>query len=90
MDYKALMWLHELLKVGIKEYISSNNNQIHDTTRHNLPCFHIHNGEIRSEICLAVALRYFTGGLYLDITISHGIGKADVYRSIWVVVHATN
>ena len=90
MDYEAFMWLHELLKVGIKEYISSNNNQIHDTTRHDLPSFHIHNGQIRSEIRLAVASRYFAGGAYLDITISHGIGKTDVYRSVWVVVHATN
>ena len=63
------------------EYISNNNNRINDTTRHNLPSFHIHNGEIRLEIHLAVALRYFTDGSYLDITISHGIGKTDVYRS---------
>ena len=90
MDYKAFMRLHELLKEGIKEYISSNNNRINDTTRHDLPSFHIHNGEIRLEIYLAVALRYFTGGSYLDITISHGIGKTDVYCSVWVVVHATN
>ena len=34
--------------------------------------------------------RYFAGGKYLDITISHGIGKTDVYFSVWVVVHATN
>ena len=90
MDYKAFMRLHELLKSGINEYISNNNNRINYTTRHDLPSFHIHNGEIRSEICLAVALRYFAGGSYLDITISHGIGKTDVYHSIWAVVHATN
>ena len=90
MDYEAFMRLHELLKEGIKEYVSSINNQINDTTRHDLPSFHVHNGEIRSEICLAVSLRYFAGGSYLDITISHGIGKTDVYRSIWAVVHATN
>ena len=90
MDYEAFMRLHELLKGEIKEYISSNNNQIHDTTRHDLPSFHIHYGEIRSEIHLAAALRYFTGGLYLDITISHGIDKTDVYHSIWAVVHATS
>ena len=35
-------------------------------------------------------MRYFAGGSYLDITISHGIGKTDVYHSIWAVVHATN
>ena len=51
MDYEAFMRLHELLKGGIREYISSsNNNQIHDTTRHDLPSFHVHNDEIRSEI----------------------------------------
>ena len=37
-----------------------------------------------------MALRYFAGGSYLDITISQGIGKTDVYHSIWSVVHATN
>ena len=55
-----------------------------------MPSFHIHNGEIRSEIHLAAALRYFAGGSYLDITISHQRGKTDVYHSIWAVVHATN
>ena len=45
----------------------------------------MHNGEIRSEINLAVALRYFAGGSYLDVTISHGIGKTDVYHSVWAV-----
>ena len=90
MDYEAFMRLHELLKAGINEYISNNNNQINYKTRHDLPSFHIHNGEIRLEIHLAVPLRYFTGGSYLDITISHGIGKSDVYCSVWAVVHATN
>ena len=88
MDNKAFMRLHELLKAGINEYISNNNNQINDTTRHDLPSFQIHNGEIRSK--QTVALRYFAGGSYLDKTISHGIGKTDVYRSVWAVVHATN
>ena len=57
---------------------------------HDLPTFNIHNGEIRSEIHLSLALRYFAGGSYLDITISHGIGKTDVYHSVCVVVHAMN
>ena len=59
-------------------------------TMQDSPTYYIHNGEIRSEIHLAVALRYFAGGSYLDITISHGIGKTDVYHSVWAVVHATN
>ena len=48
------------------------------------------NGWITTEIHLACALRYFAGGSYLDIMLSHGIGKTDLYRSIWAVVHATN
>ena len=48
------------------------------------------NGQITTEIRLACTLRYFAGGSYLDITLSHGIGKTDLYRSIWAVVHATN
>ena len=74
MDYDAFMDLHELLKPGINEYISNNNNQINYRTMHDLPTFYIHNGEIRLEIHLVVALRYFSGGSYLDLTISHGIG----------------
>ena len=52
--------------------------------------FYMRNGRITTEICLACALHYFAGGRYLDITVSHGIGKTDLYHSIWAVVHATN
>ena len=90
IDYEAFMRLHELLKAGINEYISNNNNRINYTTRYDLSSFHIQNGEIRLESHLAVALRYFAGGSYLDIPISHGIGKTDVYHSVRAVVHATN
>ena len=84
MDYDVLMSLHELLKPGIDKYVCRNNNSNNDE------CFCRHNGAISSEIHLAVALWYFAGGSYLDITISHGIGKTDVYRSVLAVVHATN
>ena len=39
MDYDAFMDLHELLKPGINEYISNNNNQINYRTMHDLPTF---------------------------------------------------
>ena len=48
------------------------------------------NGRITTEICLACTLHYFAGGSYLDITVSHGIGKTDLYHSVWTVVRATN
>ena len=87
MDYIAFKSLHRLLQKGIQEYIiiereiNNGNNGLN---------FYMRNGWITTEICLACALRYFAGGSYLDITLSHGIGKTDLYRSIWAVVHATN
>ena len=84
MDYDVFMSLHELIKPGIDEYVCQNDNS------NNEECFYRHNGAISSEIHLAAALQYFAGGSYLDITISHGIGKTDVYHSVWAVVHPTN
>ena len=86
MDYTAFHHLHELLKNGISEYIQKDQSRRSNGGK----CFHYCNGEITTQIHLACALRFFAGGSYLDITISHGIGKTDVYRSVWVVVHATN
>ena len=48
------------------------------------------NRGITTESHLACALCYFAGGSYLDITVSHGVGKTDLYCSIWAVIHATN
>ena len=53
-----------------------------------MPTFYQPNGEIKSDILLGAALRFFAGGSYLDITFSHG--KTDIYRSVWSVVHAAN
>ena len=86
MDYTAFHQLHELLKNGISDYIQKDQIRCSNGGK----CFHYRNGEITTEIRLACALRFFAGGSYLDITISHGIGKTDVYRSVWAVVHATN
>ena len=69
------MALHDLLQQGIREYITNNNNR----TNYTSSTFHGHNGDISLEIHLAVALRYFAGGSYLDISVSHGIRKTDAY-----------
>ena len=87
MNYIAFKLLHRLLQSGIQEYLI-NEREINDGN--NRLTFYMRNGRITTEIHLACALRYFAGGSYLDITLSHGIGKTDLYRSIWVVVHATN
>ena len=90
MDYETFKVLHDLLKPGIDEYISNNNNQTDYTPKGDMPTFYRQNGEIKSDIHLGAALRFFAGGLYLDITISHAIGKTNVYCSVWTVVHEAN
>ena len=87
MDYIAFKSLHRLLQSGIQEYII-NEREINDGN--NGLEFYMRNGWITTEIHLACALGYFAGVSYLDITLSHGIGKTDLYQSIWAVVHATN
>ena len=76
MDYVAFNLLHRLLQEGIQEYII-NEREINDGN--NGLEFYMRNGRITTEIRLACALRYFAGGSYLDITLSHGIGKTDLY-----------
>ena len=48
------------------------------------------NGPIPSEICLAVALRYFAGASMIDIMISHGLSYAECYQSMWMIVDIIN
>ena len=87
MDYITFKLLHCLLQSGIQECII-NEREINDGN--NGLEFYMRNGRITTEIRLAWALRYFAGGSYFDIMLSHGIGKTDLYRSIWAVVHPTN
>ena len=53
------MALQDLLQQGIQEYIKNNYNCTNYTSPNNesSSSFHVHNGEISSEIHLAVALR---------------------------------
>ena len=87
MDYPSFLELHELLKDGIEEYVHKEGTTTNSSA--NQP-FYRKNGKITLQIRLACALRYFAGGSYLDIIMSHAVGKMDFYRSIWAVVHATN
>ena len=87
MDYPSFLELHELLKDGMEEYV---HKEVTSTNTSANEPFYRKNGKITTQIRLACALRYFAGGSYLDIIMSHSIRKTDFYRSIWVVVHATN
>ena len=77
MNYEGFMVLHDILKQGIQENITNNNNRtdFSPSSINQSYSFYIPNGEISTEICLATALRYFAGGSYLDISISHGINR---------------
>ena len=88
MDYASFQRLHELLKDGILHYIRRSNS--HNPNYSPNPSFFVRNGNITTEIRLACALRYFAGGSYIDITMSHAIGVTDFYLSVWAVVDATN
>ena len=87
MDYPLFLELHELLKDGIDEYIHKEGTTTNSSA--NQP-FYRKNGKITTQICLACALQYLAGGSYLNIIISHAVGKTDFYRSVWAVIHATN
>ena len=76
MDYPSFLELHELLKDGIEEYVRKEATSTN--TSANEP-FYRKNGKITTQIRLACALRYFAGGSYLDIIMSHSIGKMDFY-----------
>ena len=87
VDYVAFKSLHHILRQGIQEYIINERDINDDSNGLN---FYIRNGRITTEIRLACTICYFTGGGYRDIMVSHGIGKTDLYHSVWAVVHATN
>ena len=87
MDYASFQHLHDLLKDGIVQYIQASNSSPNYSQNQS---FFVCNGNITTEIHLACALRYFAGGSYLNITMSHAIGVTDFYLSIWAIVDATN
>lgn len=48
------------------------------------------NGPLPDELRLSAALRYFAGGSYLDIVLSHGISRSTLFECVWDVVEAVN
>ena len=81
MDHAAFQKLYKILQNGIMEYLAQKSTG---------ESFYVPNGPIDCQVRLAMALRYFAGGSYLDILMSHGVGKTDFYNSVWAVVHAVN
>ena len=73
MKYEAFTCLHSLLKNEMKDYLEQKDNS---------SSFYVHNGPIDGKVHLLMALPYFASGSYLDIMISHGVGKMDFYQSV--------
>ena len=74
MDYSSFLELHDLLKDGIDEYVCKEERTTNSSA--NQP-FYRKKRKITTQICLACALQYFAGGSYLNIIMSHAIGKTD-------------
>ena len=45
---------------------------------------------IKTDMRLAIALRYFAGGSPLDIMLIHGVSFSSVFTSVWGVVDCVN
>jgi hypothetical protein len=48
------------------------------------------NGPIPTKLRLSAALRFFSGASVYDIQLTHGIGEASVYKSVYGVINAAN
>ena len=81
IDHAAFQKLYKILEKGISNFLEQESRG---------ESFYVPNGPIDYQVRLAMALRYFAGGSYLDILMSHGVGKTDFYKSVWAVVHAVN
>lgn len=85
MSWDTFQKLFNLIKDGILAHIQSENG-----VQNPQPAPFYCNGPVELDVRMAVALRWFAGGSYLDIIISHGVSKSIVYDSIWAVVEAVN
>jgi len=48
------------------------------------------NVTISTEVRLACALRYFSGGSPYDIMVKYGVSHTEMLNSVWYVVEAVN
>jgi hypothetical protein len=73
----GFLQLHEILEPYLEEQFGS-------STR-GRP-----NGVISTKLRLSAALRFFCGASIFDIQLTHGIGEASVYKSVYGVINAVN
>ena len=81
---EADFWnLHDLISPYITKPKRKSNKR--KRGRDNVP-----NGIIHDSIRLSITIRYFAGAHPYDLMSSHGVGFADVYKSVWLIVDAIN
>jgi hypothetical protein len=87
MKYDTFLKLGELLRPYITKYARKTGYDYVSLLSHQRigP-----NGSIHQLVRLGCAIRYFAGGSPYDIMTTMGISRADVSRSVWIVVEAIN
>ena len=82
MSMDAFDVLHDTIEDALEEEFKSKDG---DRDRGVTP-----NGDIPTKLRLSAALRFFAGGAVYDIMLTHGMGRASVYKSVYGVVNVIN
>ena len=82
MSMEAFDVLHDTIEDALEEEFKSKDG---DRDRGVTP-----NGDIPTKLRLSAALRFFAGGAVYDIMLTHGMGRASVYKSVYGVVNVIN
>ena len=81
MDTNSFWMLHSMLH----KYINPNKKK-----RNRKHKYGVVNGTISSQLRLSMAIRFFAGGSVYDISVNHGVGVTEVYKSVSKVIKAIN
>ena len=82
MDKDTFYVLHEILEPHLQDHFFPAKGGKRDPKKNSYL--------IKTEIRLAVAIRYFAGGSPLDIMLIHGVSFYSVFSSVWGVVDCVN
>jgi hypothetical protein len=89
MTYRNFCRLHSKIRQDIED--ETKKGRAADSTGSNPKnAPPVPNGTISTSVRLAVAIRYFAGGLPHDLSNLYGISHSSILESIWVVVEAIN
>lgn len=92
MEYSSFLHLHSILKEGILAAMDGmspyRRNGGRQGGKYKLPP--IPNGRVSTQVRLACAIRYSSGGSPYDIMALYGVSHSLVFDSLWQVVEALN